>query len=487
MKKNIILFFTLLTAQGMFPSCEEWLDVKPKIQIESDVLFETETGFKDALWGIYTNMSTPEAYGREMTFGLVDAIGKIYSSAAASSSGIVYTNAINHDYTNSQVESQINKLWQKNYNSIANLNNLIACLKTADRQMFFKNNHGVILGEALGLRAFLHFDLLRLFAPSYKVGASEIASPYVTTYGKAITPQITVSAVIDSVLVDLTNAALALHETDPIVTGEVITSDIDDGYLLDRNLHMNYYAVKALMARVYLYKGDLLNAAACADEVIHSGKFTWTPVDRISVSDAAQRDRTFTPEQVFALHVDNMYSIVYNFFMVTNAVGLLVSTTYLNRIYPHANDWRRLFYWSGTTSATAWHCNKLWQPSGMPAAYACRVPLIRLPELYLISAEATFSTNPENTRACLNEVKAHRGIADLLPDGTLEATLQNEIKQEYLREFICEGVMFFYYKRLDIDRMEGITKDFDKTKYVLPMPAEEIEFGQRDKLNQSEI
>jgi hypothetical protein len=40
--------------------------------------------------------------------------------------------------------------------------------------------------------------------------------------------------------------------------------------------------------------------------------------------------------------------------------------------------------------------------------------------------------------------------------------------------------MFHYYKRTDTDRMEGIDMDFDKTKYVLPVPAEEIEYGQRE-------
>jgi hypothetical protein len=116
----------------------------------------------------------------------------------------------------------------------------------------------------------------------------------------------------------------------------------------------------------------------------------------------------------------------------------------------------------------------------MPVAYANRMPLIRLPELHLISAEATLDTDPVNTLARLNEIRAHRGIAEQLPDGTSTAALQNEIKQEYLREFICEGLMFHYYKRTDADRMEGIDTDFDKTKYVLPVPAEEIEYGQRE-------
>jgi hypothetical protein len=304
MKKYTILFILFL--MGLFVSCEKWLDVAPKAQIETDVLFQSEGGFKDALWGVYTNMTATATYGREMTFGLLDVIGQVYSGVSNQ-----YTGAFDYDYADARTEIQINGIWQGNYNTIANLNNLIAKLKKADPRMFAKNNREVILGEALGLRAFLHFDLLRLFAPSYKAGATAKAIPYVTTFDLNVTPLSSVSAVIDSVLNDLTEAARVLQAVDPIATGEEITAAVDDGYLLNRNLHMNYYTVKALMARVYLYKGDLTNAATCADEVLCSDKFTWTPANRISVSNVSQRDRTFTSEHVFALHAWNMSENIY--------------------------------------------------------------------------------------------------------------------------------------------------------------------------------
>jgi hypothetical protein len=477
MKKYTILFILFLT--GLLASCEDWLNVTPKAQIETDLLFQSEGGFKDALWGIYTNMTAPATYGREMTFGLVDVIGQVYSNIGAGVNTNAYIDARVYDYASSRTEALIDGIWQGNYTTIANLNNLIANLKTTDPLMFAKNNHEVILGEALGLRAFLHFDLLRLFAPSYKAGAAAKAIPYVTTFGLNVTPTYTVSAVIDSALRDLTEAARVLQPVDPIVTGEEIAATDDEGYLLNRNLHMNYYAVKAVMARVYLYKGDLTNAAACADEVIRSEKFAWTPTDQMAVPDVSQRDRTFTPEHVFALHVWNMNANVYSLMGSPSISGLHVTTAGLTRIYPHPTDWRRLYYWE-VTSSNANHCNKLWQPEGMPVEYANRMPLIRLPELYLISAEATLDTDLPNSIARLNDIRAHRAITERLPDGAAAAALQEEIKQEYLREFICEGLMFFYYKRTDAERMEGIVTDFDKTKYAFPMPAEEIEYGQRE-------
>ena len=47
----------------------------------------------------------------------------------------------------------------------------------------------------------------------------------------------------------------------------------DDGFWLYRKSRFNYYGVTALMARVYLYAEDKVNALTCAKEIIESGKF----------------------------------------------------------------------------------------------------------------------------------------------------------------------------------------------------------------------
>src|SRR5690606_27519355 len=112
-----------------------------------------------------------------------------------------------------------------------------------------------IKGEALALRAFVHFDMLRLFAPSFASDPSALAIPYITSVTKTVTTRSTVTATIDKIINDLTNATELLTR-DPIYTGQEITAQDDNGYLLNRPLKFNYYAVKGLLARVYLYKGD---------------------------------------------------------------------------------------------------------------------------------------------------------------------------------------------------------------------------------------
>ena len=72
--------------------------------------------------------------------------------------------------------------------------------------MFSGDNYRIYKGEALGLRAFLHLDLLRMFAPSYASNAQAPAIPYVMTYSTAVTPQSTVDKVLDYVIADAREA-----------------------------------------------------------------------------------------------------------------------------------------------------------------------------------------------------------------------------------------------------------------------------------------
>ena len=50
--------------------------------------------------------------------------------------------------------------------------------------------------------------------------------------------------------------------------------------------------------------------------------------------------------------------------------------------------------------------------------------------------------------------------------------VQAEILNEYRREFIAEGQLFFYHKRMKDEKLNGYT-----VNYVFPKPDTEIEFG----------
>lgn len=68
MKKTIWILALLIPA---FTGCNDWLDVSSKTEIPSDEHFSSETGFKDAVIGVYVKMSKPELYGKALDLAWV--------------------------------------------------------------------------------------------------------------------------------------------------------------------------------------------------------------------------------------------------------------------------------------------------------------------------------------------------------------------------------------------------------------------------------
>ena len=77
--KNWRIYFSLILSVALLESCQDWLDVEPKSEIKSDLMFESESGFRDALNGVYILMRGTDLYGKEATWGFVDAIGQQYT------------------------------------------------------------------------------------------------------------------------------------------------------------------------------------------------------------------------------------------------------------------------------------------------------------------------------------------------------------------------------------------------------------------------
>ena len=65
------LYYLAACLLALCTSCSDWLDVKPKTNVEEEDLFKNEQGFKEALTGIYIKMSETQLYGRELTYGFL--------------------------------------------------------------------------------------------------------------------------------------------------------------------------------------------------------------------------------------------------------------------------------------------------------------------------------------------------------------------------------------------------------------------------------
>ncbi len=472
MRKHITYIIIIAVFLSLF-SCNKWLDISPKTEIKESENFSNEQGYKDALTGVYLLLTNSSLYGRDLSYGLVDVLGRQYTDIPSSS---MYYYLSNYDYSNQLSINLIDAVWNSAYNAIANLNTLISYIDDADPSLFTANNQEIIKGEAYGLRAFIHFDLLRLFGPSVKIGADNLAIPYVKTMGKELSPILTVNQVIDLIIADLQIAEDAL-KFDPIYEHSTI-NNWDDNWMRNRELKFNYYAVKLLQARVLLYKKDYSAALSAAEEVIGQTTYYWTPSSEITTTTVENRNRIFAQEMIFGLNIPSLRDDYSSWFSSSSA--LLKSDYYWGQTYEtsltgYGADYRYVYLTYYDPTAYKRYSLKLQQPESSISTYSRRLPLMRFTEAYYIAAECKLKTTGVSEAVpYINTVRSKRNIMIELSLDFTEAQLQNEIFKEYMKEFVCEGQLFYYYKRTDASSIMFYGGVFSKNKYVLPIPLSEL-------------
>jgi len=467
--------------------CKKFLDVPPKDQVPQSTLFKDEQGFKDALIGVYLGMDKPKngynygLYTTNLSMGMLSTMAYNYDNATvanAGTGGAFYNNVVYYTYLDGQVRQEIDGIWGGMYNNIANLNNILIQIESK-KEVFHGDNFNRVKGETIALRALFHFDLLRMFGKSPLTGSAEKAIPYVTQFTVKSTPFVTLNAGLDSCITDLLAAKEILAATDT----SAVLKGVDDAFTSYTQNHLNYWAVQALLARVYLYKGDFENADKYAKAVIGSNKF---PLISSNVAAAANiiRDRTFSQEHLFSVYSTNIKTYNGDLFDKSSGTPLRLQPAGKNTVYTtgsgNASDYRYTSWFDNNVAAVNVP-SKFFQDNNLPYELQGIVPVIRASEMYYIAAECAKQKNDISIGASLlNKVRAARGLNALNAASITNIdSLSIEIMREYQKEFIQEGQTFFYYKRLnkDLKLVTGTPAAIPADVYVFPIPDKEKEYN----------
>ena len=221
------------------------------------------------------------------------------------------------------------------------------------------------------------------------------------------------------------------------------------------------------MARVYLYKEDMTNALACAEEVIHSGRFACV-TDKILQDEPSKY--TFVESVGRHEYITSLY--VYDLKNGRSDLYFKDLATYACVV----GEERKLGIFGGTGLDLDVRSKRLFDiPSGSKTEYVIkyitgnRIPLLKLSEMYLIAAEASGDIH------FLETLRGFRGYAgNPLP---ADANLLEELRKEYQKEFIAEGQLFYFYKRQNMTTIPFTAQTMNRATYVFPMPDNELEFG----------
>lgn len=455
-------------------SCS-FLDIDTPGIVNNGKMFGNEQGFIDAMDGVYASMAAEGLYGKELSFGFIDEIAQLYFNDYGEGETTL-TKSIDLKYRDSDVRARIDAIWSGAYNVISSANSIIDNVSGHSYPGLPR-----IEGEALAVRAMVHFDILRLFAPGMEKAESE-AIPYVDHF--SITPfkRLAVKDVYDRITDDLERSYKLLSES-PWISGRTPS-----------NVYMNKYAVAALLARVHNWAGNHGEAAKYAEAALE-GDFQFTRDEQVK---SLFKGYLANRECIFGLHAPNMYLDVRSNLYPTRLTEsmLMVRDNYqtlfeVPTFTSTNNDYRYQACFSKRTwTKSVTLCVKLYDknydedqivPTG-------RIPgpnLIRIPEMYYILAESAYSSaDTEHALEYLNTVVTARGLRPLsLEDIDTEAKFRRKLVGEYIKEYWGEGQIFFTYKRFNMD-MDGVnSKHFTASDevYVLPLPESEYENGEARK------
>ncbi|MDR0543996.1 MAG: RagB/SusD family nutrient uptake outer membrane protein [Odoribacteraceae bacterium] len=500
MKKRNTLIATLLSlffAPGIV-SCNDWLEVDSSSNVIEEVLFEDPAGFRTAVNGVYRLLSQQQLYGRELTWGALSVLGNNYDATrlpgGSTSSAFSYREMAAGNYASSYTADLIDPIWEQGYRVIANCNNIIQYTNERDGAFFIEGEveKKMILGEMLGLRAMMHLDILRLFAPATRADDGKTYIPYVTAYPEKQPEHLTVAATLDKIIADLEQARTLLAEVDTVayptrlsswsarLTSAYSTAD----FISKRGTHFNYFAAAAILARAYQWRGatgDAEKAYQAARGVyIYSVTKTWftfTPSTNLAVVENNVH-RKMPHDIIFTLFNNNLYAMVaaatpnatsQSFFIKND--GLLFGGSY-------ADDFRLNLINADKTS-------RRWTiPTGNQTAYPTAdiirqqgplAPVVRLTEMAYIMCEYLVDVDMTQAVTILTRIKTARGSKTPVNSVSKEAFLE-DLYLEMTREFLAEGQTFFLYKRLNKPMYNGAGVIDMTGRYALPIPYSEASY-----------
>ncbi len=481
MKK--IIYTMIIACTTLFASCDSWLEVKPYDQIAEGELQKSEEGYQKMLNGIYIDLNSDALYGQTLSVEMIEVMGGAYTIGTDNSVWGNYKDLSSYQYNTEYWRNRLDQTWNKAYALILNCNKILETID-GNKNLFTDGSYYIIKGEALALRAMLHFDMLRLFGPVYSKDSDKKAIPYYTKQTNSPEPILTAQEVMEKITTDYEDA-LNYLANDPVKTEGTMMSSTEDGssnFLRYRALRLNYYAVEALMARAYLYMGNKTEAFKYATDVIKTADQNIFPfVDKnLVIGSPADPDRIFSSEVLFALTNTNRGTIHKNFFdpsRLPNYVFRMDDSMMSNLVYGGAattggyqDDYRYRACWMATGSNRYFYKYSDMVANG--SIQNTMIPMVRLGEMFLIAAESQSGDLKAGVQY-VNALRRNRGVANLT---TLTPDL---LKYEYIRELYGEGQLFFLYKRLNSDIITSATSSKNPKAsdliFVVPLPDTETE------------
>ncbi|HEY0036155.1 MAG TPA: RagB/SusD family nutrient uptake outer membrane protein [Longimicrobium sp.] len=426
-------------------ACDDPLQTDPQSAIPAEEALTTSEQLRVGVNGMYDSMQGDGGYARDLlVYPEMFAGGVSGVPANLSWTGTFDTDSEVSSGSVRPSNSAVEGIWQAAFRTIGRANNVLSSLgDVADVE---DEDAAQFAGEAHFIRALNYHNLARFFG-----GVPLVTEPTRSLAGGTAVARSTEAQVYALIESDLLTAKKMLADGSGAPVG-----------------HATECAATALLARVYLDNGKHAAARDAATEVIEDCGFRL--VDDYG---NAWRIENST-ESIFELQftiLDNNNLAFWFFPRVLGGRRGFAPTASLYNSYAAGDERRDYnigFYNSGR--------NRYGRKFFRIETNDDNVPVIRLPEMYLVRAEANWrlSAPAATVRADLNVVRARAGAPLLGESVSTPDQLRTAILAERRAEMALEGVRMFDVRRILGTAEAATLYKVDASKLYWPIPQQEI-------------
>ena len=443
-KYSLLLPLTIL----LISSCQK-LDVSSPNDVPSSEVFKNADGLRSAVIGMYSTMQVRDYYGAFYPL-MADLNSDAITQGGYDVSALneIGQHAINS--TNIYAEH----MYVAMYKTIATANAILQSVDVLTDAGLAADERKTIKAQALAIRAMAHFDLLRMFGYHWDL-SSPLGIPLSLKVqeSKDILARSTVADSYTAIIKDLVTANGLMPQT-----------------FLDPK-YANAIFIKALLARVYLYKKDMVSAADFAGQVITNGTFNLLDANTFPTIYSGR----LSAESIFELSFDAQNQSAFNGTTYVRPEALrtevfFLASQNLNTFFTARPDDKRSMLVDFVNNDAGI------MPDGRSLKYRGEVTkdnpayMMRIAEMYLIAAEAKGLAGGGLT--FLNQLRTNRGMAGLqVADVPDNASFIQAVLDERLSELNFEGHRFFDLARYQkIKEVLGVSNQ----NAVFPIPLREL-------------
>lgn len=412
-------------------ACSDFLQVDPVDQLPEERAITGATSARATVLGIYDAMQSGDYYGGDFVL-LTDV-----SSDDVEWTGTFTTYGDAEEHVLRADNGAVEGIYNAMYRAVARANLAIAQLPNLPG--LDADERDELLGEAYFLRALVYHDLVRLFGG---VNAADLGVPLVLAPvddpAQAKTLRSTVGQVYTQIMADLAAAQPLLSTNTPT--------------------RATVGAVRALRARVELYRGNWLAAETEATAVINMPAYDLAP------SHEAYFDEEGSPssEDIFKVSFTAVdYSLEGYYYLgryetapsnalLTACDPGFVPANAANTFAPAEDRCAWDIYVDRGTSATSGADDTIYGYKFPTTGGAEDIPVLRLAEMYLIRAEARARQGGAKLITAvddINVVRARAGATLLNPVGMTQQQIIDAVIHELRLEFMMEGHRWFDLRR----------------------------------------